>query len=283
MATKNYRQDGLSSSVELGKGGARVRDNSGVIEARNNADSALAVFRAADPITATDVVTKQYLLANGNVTVIGNIYDVGATTPGSTQFTSAAQDGFIAICNETVTTFTAGNLYRLDEWNTDAATSTWTEIVASEGLRFVMSDVSSGGSPVYAADHVYIYDLDGTVWVDVGPAAAASAIIKSLRSALVFGTSSPLAIGTPAANSVITKIIVKVTTAFNGTAPLLDIGIAGTTDLYMDRTEIDLNAIGTYIVNLYELDGAGTAMIGTYAADSSTAGAASIFVEYSLI
>jgi len=279
--SKNYRQSGVSNILEFSKGGAKVKNSTGVIEARNNADAAYAVVRGADPVGSNDFVTKQYLLANANVTVIGNIYDVGATTPGSTQFTSAGQEGYLAICNESVGAFTIDNLYRLDTWLTDVATSSWTEIVASEGLRFVMSDASSGGTDSYSADHIYIYDADGTEWIDIGPAAAATAISKNLQAALVFGTSTPVAIGTPSiANSVITKVIVDVTTAFDGTAPLLDIGISGTVDLYMDQTEIDLKTIGVYVVDVYKLDAGPTAIIGTYAADSSSAGAASIMVKY---
>lgn len=281
--SKNYRLDGLAGLVELSKGGAQIKNNSGVIEARNNTDSALAVLRAADPVNATDVVTKQYLEAKGAISVIGNIYDSGSTTPASTQFTGAGQEGKIAICNETVGAFTATYLYRLDTWLTDVATSTWTEIVPSEGNVIAITDASSGGSPAYTADHLYLYDADNTEWDDVGPAAATTAVNKNLQGTLVFGTSTPLAIGTPsAANSIISKVIVKVTTAFDGTAPLLDIGVSGTVDAYMDQTEIDLTTIGTYVVDLFELDAGPTAIIGTYAADSSTAGAASILVKYDI-
>ena len=98
----------------------------------------------------------------------------------------------------------------------------------------------------------------------------------------MFGTSSPLAIGTPSATSVVSRVIVKVNTPFDGTAPLLDIGVSGTTDLYMDQTEIDLTVAGTYIVDLYAAN-ASVAIIGTYAADSSTAGDADILVKYSVV
>jgi len=280
--SKNYRQTGVSGSLEFGKGGARVRNNGGVIEARNTGDTALAVLRAADPVAATDLVTKQYLESKAAIAVIGNVYDSGSSTPASTQFTGAGQEEKIAICNESVGSFTANNLYRLDTWDTDVATSTWTEIAPAEGNVIAVTDASSGGTTAYTADHLYVYDADNTEWDDVGPAAAASAVTKSFRADLEDDTGSPVAIGTPAANSVITKVIVRVNTAFDGTAPTLDIGVAGTVDKYMDQTEIDLTATGTYVVDLYEADVAGTAIIGTYAADSSTAGDADILVKYEI-
>lgn len=280
--SKNYRQTGVSGSLEFSKGGARVRNNGGVIEARNTGDTALAVLRAADPVAATDVVTKQYLEAKGAIAVIGNIYDSGGSTPASTQFTGAGQQEKIAICNQSVGSFTANNLYRLDTWDTDVATSTWTEIAPAEGNVIAVTDASSGGTTSYSADHLYVYDADNTEWDDVGPAASVSAVTKSFRADLEDDTASPVAIGTPAANSIITKVIVKVNTAFDGTAPTLDVGVSGTVDRYMDQTEIDLATQGTYVVDLYEADGAGTAIIGTYAADGSTAGDADILVKYEI-
>jgi hypothetical protein len=281
--SKNYGINGLGALVELSKGGANLKNNAGVLEARNNADSAMAIMRGADPVSATDFVTKQYLEAAGAIAVIGNIYDSGGSTPASTQFTGAGQEGAIAICNESVGSFTDTYLYRLDTWNTDVATSTWTEIVPSEGNSMAITDTTSGGSPTYTAEHMYIYDADGGTWVDVGSAYTADAITKSFRAALVFGTSSPLAIGTPAANSIVTQVMVDVTEAFDGTAPTLNVGTAGTADLYMDETEIDLTTIGTYIVDIYKLDGGGTAAQAVYVPDSSAAGAATILFKYELI
>lgn len=281
--SKNYGIDGLGALVELSKGGANIKNNAGVIEARNNADSALAIIRALDPVGPNDVITKQYMEAHAAIAVIGNIYDSGASTPASTQFTGAGQEGKIAICNESVGSFTATYLYRLDTWLTDVASSTWTEIVPSEANQMAISDTSSGGTPTYTAEHVYVYDADGGTWVDAGSAYTANKINKHFRAALAFGTSSPLAIGTPPANSIVSKLIVDVTEAFDGTAPTLNIGTAGTADLYMDETEIDLTTIGTYIVDIYKLDVAGTAAQAIYVPDSSAAGAADILFKYEKI
>ena len=63
--SKDYLLDGIAASVELSKGGARVKNNSGVVEARNNADDALAIMRGADAVGSTDLVTKSQLDAIG--------------------------------------------------------------------------------------------------------------------------------------------------------------------------------------------------------------------------
>ncbi len=102
-------------------------------------------------------------------------------------------------------------------------------------------------------------------------------------TSLAFGTSSPLTMFTLPANAVIAWVKVIVDTAFNGTAPTLSIGVSGTTSKYMAATEIDLKTTGIYEVDPgLTADGSTNALIGTYSADSSSAGAARILVAYSI-
>lgn len=57
----NWNQTGVGTSVAYGKDGARVRDESGAIALRNNADSGYAVGRCADPVGLDDVVNLRTL------------------------------------------------------------------------------------------------------------------------------------------------------------------------------------------------------------------------------
>lgn len=52
------------SYFKLGVAGPRLKNNSGSVEARNNADSAFAVVRGATPVGNDDLVTKSYGDAN---------------------------------------------------------------------------------------------------------------------------------------------------------------------------------------------------------------------------
>jgi hypothetical protein len=102
------------------------------------------------------------------------------------------------------------------------------------------------------------------------------------ETALAFGDSSPVAMFTKPVDSAITKVQVIVTTPFNGTAPTLSIGIVGTTSKYAATTEIDLKTAGIYEITPDVGVVAGTeALIATYSADSSAAGAATMRVFYS--
>ena len=181
---KEYGVNGLAPIIEIGKAGAKLKNNAGVLESRNNADADFAIMRGATPVDANDLVTKAYLEAYGAPVVIGNIYD--NTGPDSAQFTGAGQEGFLAICNETTGSFTVDYIYRLDTWDTDVATSTWTEIVPTEGMTFVNANASSGGVDSYTADHIYLWDADAPAgWVDVGLLLLRLILIKTLLPILL--------------------------------------------------------------------------------------------------
>lgn len=57
----DYSQTGISQSVCYSKQGARVRNNSGTIEIRNNADTVFTQCRGADPVGNDDFATKRYV------------------------------------------------------------------------------------------------------------------------------------------------------------------------------------------------------------------------------
>jgi hypothetical protein len=64
----------------------------------------------------------------------------------------------------------------------------------------------------------------------------------------------------------IDKIIVKVTTAFDGTTPGVDIGITGTTDKYVDTTEVDLTTVGTYVIEVANYESGSEEILVTFTA-----------------
>lgn len=100
---------------------------------------------------------------------------------------------------------------------------------------------------------------------------------------VAFGTSSPVTAFTLPANAVVDKIVVNVDTAFDGTAPTLSVGVSGTTSKYSPSTAQDLKTAGVYEFHPgLTADGTTNAIIVTYSADSSSAGAARVQVHYSV-
>lgn len=115
-------------------------------------------------------------------------------------------------------------------------------------------------------------------WVANG-SAAGGVIIDT--TALAFGTASPLTLFTLPANAVVRKITVYVDTAFNGTTPQVTVGISGTTAKYSAAGDVDLKTVGAYVIVPEQIPAGTTeALIATYTASGSSAGAARIVIEY---
>jgi hypothetical protein len=99
---------------------------------------------------------------------------------------------------------------------------------------------------------------------------------------LVFGSSSPLALGTLPASATVDSIQVIVDTMFN-TAATVEIGILGNLAKYMATTQSNLQATGTTGFTMYPNllpDGSSEALIATYTSSGASAGAARIIVSY---
>ena len=100
---------------------------------------------------------------------------------------------------------------------------------------------------------------------------------------VAFGATSPVAAFTRPANSVVTMVEVDVDTAFDGTAPSLSVGIAGSTAKYMPATALDLKTadIFEYTPGL-PAEAASEDIIITFNGDSSTQGSARVQVYYAI-
>ncbi len=100
---------------------------------------------------------------------------------------------------------------------------------------------------------------------------------------LAFGTTSPLALFTLPVNAIVSAVRVTVDTPFTGGTPSLSVGITGTTSKYLSSTQVDLTAAAQSIFESYPgraAIGATEALLATYAANSASAGAARIEVDY---
>ena len=152
---------------------------------------------------------------------------------------------------------------------------------AAAGMTHDLTFVFPAGDPT-VNQAITVASFAGNV-VTLGYTTIAAGTDKVVvdTTSLAFGASSPVAMFTKPANAVVRRQVVVVDTAFNGTAPTLSIGIAGTTSKYMGATDIDLKTVGVYEVDPGLIAEVGTeAMIATYAADSSSVGAARILTEY---
>lgn len=89
MATiKNFGLAGVSSTLQLGKGGGKLKFDAGSFAVRNAADDALVNVQVAEPVVGDDAATKQYVDdavsdAFGGL-VAGDGIEFNTETPGTT-------------------------------------------------------------------------------------------------------------------------------------------------------------------------------------------------------
>lgn len=123
----------------------------------------------------------------------------------------------------------------------------------------------------------------GVIDTEWGTVAGGNDKVVTDTTSLVFGSSSPVTMFTLPANAVVLRVRLIIDTAFNGTAPQVSIGISGTASKYMAANQNDLKAAAATVFEVtpgLTANGSTEDLIATYAADSSSAGAARIEVDY---
>jgi len=269
MASHNYNQEGIGSNVEFGKDGPRIKDNSGVLEVRNQADNALARLKAASPTEDSDVVTKEYMETHSSLRVTGQIN--GGSPP------AAGTVGRVFIVT------TAGGSYALKELYRDDGTQ-WVQITVTEGMRITVTDDLTGGTDEYDGDHIYVWDEDGGVWADVGPAPAVAKVTRTERLTLDYTNTGNNNLGAALpANAIVEKVKVYVSQIFDGTSPELKIGDATDDDRHMQTKDSKLTKVGVYCVETYYLYGSSTQVVANLTIGGTPSqGQLSVLLSYSV-
>ena len=107
-----------------------------------------------------------------------------------------------------------------------------------------------------------------------------SNIVRNHRANIDFESSSPITIGNIPLGGIVTMVIVKVLTIFNGSTPTLNIGVSGNDTKYADYTQVPVETLGTHVVHLYERETAAIDAIATITVNGATQGTAEILLEY---
>lgn len=267
MARKSYDLNGVNGNVELGKGGPRVKDSSGAVEHRNNADDAYSIVRGADPVTDNDLATKGWVEKRYGIKVTGQIN--GGSPPAASSY------GRIFICT------TAGGAYTLKYLYRDTG-SAWEEIVPVEGMTIGITDALTGGTDEYEADTVYIWDADAGTWNYIGPVANLyQGLIATREVSLTFADTGDNNVGAavPSGATVI-SIVAQVTQAFNGTGNALKIGDATDDDRLMTTSENDLEEAIPFETRRWYTYGAATQIVANIANTGGSQGQVQILVTY---
>lgn len=100
--------------------------------------------------------------------------------------------------------------------------------------------------------------------------ASVMAYAEQVNETAFANTDTTLALFTPAANAIITKCQIEVTTAGSAGSPTISIGVAGIVARDMATTESDLKTVGLYEVHSNTVTTTSLAMIATVVASAQT-------------
>ena len=139
--SKDYKQTGIGSPVEVTKGGPLVRNNAGVLENRNNADSAFSIMRGAPAVGNDDFATLAQIGGGGGEVNTASNIGVGtgvfsAKVLADLEFKSLTSTGNTVTITDTLTTVNV-------ESASDAVTSSTFTDTAGIPLEFTLAAVAS--------------------------------------------------------------------------------------------------------------------------------------------
>jgi hypothetical protein len=167
--------------------------------------------------------------------------------------------------------------------NTDAAQSgaDWTYVIQRPVTG--MSAAVTLTLPVDNGTANQVINTDGNGVLSWASAGTTTDLMHVNDTTLAFGDSSPVAMFALPGNAIVEMVETIIDTVFNGTAPTMSVGIAGTTSKYTASTQTNLKGTAgdKYQVNPGVAATAGAeSLIITYSADSSSDGSARILVHY---
>lgn len=212
---KNIRGT-FETLFQLGKDGPNLKNNSGVIEARNAADSDYVRMKAATPVDDADVVTKKWAETLPKPIVISRQADCSVSLP-----TNTGARGYVVVT-------TAGSGAAIgDLLFDDGSGSGSMEILAAvEGRTIATTDSLSGGAVTFDADSIYIWDADGSSWIKIGDIGSVTGALRVIRYT-IDNTASQDSTSTLPNNCRVFRCDLEVTTPYSGGATIT-VGTTGT-------------------------------------------------------
>lgn len=257
----------IGDIFQIGKSGPNIKNNSGVIEFKNNADNDYAVARTKQIQAGASIADIPTLLdAYGIVPFIEYSF-AGASAPSPGANTS--KFGF---CHTTGGSYTAG----------DVVYDSGTALLKLNVVKHLTTKASVTGTISLIANG--FYTKDGSSWVLKGDGSGASAGVEQVIELSYTYSSTNVDSTTSIANGArVVRVENVVTTPFNGTSPTLEVKVNGGTPLtVMSTTLSDLKVANQY--QQLEITEVGPTNAGvaraTIVSSSSTAGAGKVYVFY---
>lgn len=256
----------IETIFQIGLGGPQLKNNAGVVEARNSADSGFAIVRGALPIGDNDLVTKTYADKLAARFIVTAQFDGNNTLPANT-----GTEHFIAVTT-TGANATIGQLL----WDDGTASGTAQVIAAGAGNMIAVTVSLTGGTVSLSPDTLYMWDSS---WVNVAGASLSGAI-REIRFAITNAASQSSAALVPA-NAVIVTAQLDIVTPYSAGATIT-VGRTGSASLAMATTDNLATVAGIYEVPLDTAWGGSALAVLVTVAGAPAAGAGFAILRYSV-
>lgn len=161
MGSKNYGLEGVASTVQLGKGGARVKNSSGIVEFRDASDMAYAVARGGSPSGSNDLVPK------GTADLLPDINGKTEKTVPIAADIVIIEDSAAVYAKKKVQLFALGRGYSVEVITVgDTLDDTNDVVVCNGGAAFTLNLPACTGKHIYKITNIAAYvvtlDANGT-------------------------------------------------------------------------------------------------------------------------
>lgn len=263
----------VGSWLGFGNGaGFGLKNSSGVAEIRNAGDTAYAVARALrlqSGANIADLVTR--------VDLQGRSPNIEFSFDGGSPPSAGSNTGKFGFCHTTGGSYTAGDVV-FDDGSTALSSFKLpycTTFTTSSAVTGTISLIENG-----------LYALQSGSWVLKGDGGGTSTgVVKLIEVPIVFGSGNVDSTTTVPDGARITKTAVRVGTAFNGTAPTVLVTAQGSSPVtLMGTSDSNLKVSAQYESDeVFEIGATGAGAIrAAVTPDSSSAGAATVLVEYTI-
>lgn len=218
----------ISSFFQIGVGGPRVKNNGGLIEARNAADSGFVIVRGATPVATNDLTTKQY------VDTISKPFLCSAQFNGSSSLpNNSSVEKYIIVTTTGVNASIGQVLW--DNGLNDG--NTVTVLGPTNGMCVAIQAALSGGTITFQTDSIYIWDNPSTTWIKIGDIGSVTGAIRLIRYAITNAATQDSTSTIPT-TAFIVKSRLQLTTPYSGGATI-SVGQPGATTAFMLTTDND--------------------------------------------
>lgn len=255
-------------AFQVGLGGPNLNANGTALEAKNAANSALAIMRGASPVGDTDLATKQYVDTLYTRTVVAQQISGASALPansGTEQFYVVTTTGPNA---------TIGQLL----WDDGTGVGTVT-VLAAKAQMIVTTQAFTGGTVTFKADSLYVWDATSSSWVNAGGTQISGAE-RTIRFPITNAASQSSASLVPA-NAIVHERFFNIVTPYSAGATLT-IGQTGTPALLQATTDNQATVAGEYHVTQEQAWGATALAVLVTVAGAPAAGAGFVSVTYSV-